>query len=167
MGHNSGQIIKSKSTERYTVIDNQIIKSKDLSLEEKGFLTYLLHKPSDWVFYRANLFNSLPDSKGTINRLWKALQAKGYIVSVKVHGVNGRFQGWNSVIYDIPVYNQGKDLPSCTNAELGQSGAILNTNSLIPNTNTLKTKEEDIILKALFNSKVSSNKAIRSKLKDI
>ena len=134
---NTGQIIKSKTTERFTTLPNEIIKSKELSLEEKGFLSFLLSLPSDWVLYRHNLYKELPDAKGTIDRLFKSLQEKGYILSVRVHNSeNGQFIGWNHIVYDCPY----PEPPIFENAEVGQSASILKTNSILKTDNKQKTE---------------------------
>jgi hypothetical protein len=142
---NTGQIIKSKSTERFTTIPNEIIKSKSLSMSEKGLLVYLLSLPTDWVLYKSNLHNHLPDKKGTIDKTFKSLQEKGYILSIKVHNPQtGRFIGWNHVVYDIPAeldnFRQSST-PSSVNSEVGKSAPIQKTN-LILKTN-LKQKKEN------------------------
>jgi len=132
---NTGQIIKSRTTERFTTLPNEVIKSKDLTLEDKGLLSYLLSLPSDWVIYKQNLYNSLPDKKGSIDRSFKSLQKKGYILSVKVHDQKtGRFIGWNHVVYDIPAEVekiQQSENPTSENTEFGESAPILKTNVLL------------------------------------
>jgi hypothetical protein len=123
---NTGQIIKSKTTERFTVLPNEVIKSKDLTIEEKGFLAFLLSLPSDWVLYKSNLYKELPDAKGTIDRVFRSLQDKGYILSVRVHDKAGQFVGWNHIVYDCPYQVE----PTSTNPEFGESAPILKTNSI-------------------------------------
>ena len=100
---NTGQIIKSRTTERFTHIPNEIAQTKNLTSEEKGFLLYLLSLPSNWVLYRENLYQNLGDKPGTVDRLFKQLQKKRYILSVKVVGERGRFTGWNHIVYDSPT----------------------------------------------------------------
>ena len=139
---NTGQIVKSRTTERFTTLPNDVIKSKELSLSEKGLLSYLLSLPADWVIYKQNLYNSLPDKEGTIDKVFKGLQLKGYIVSVRVHDKNtGKFIGWNHVVYDIPSETEKhRDgyLPTSEFTDIGESSPILK-NNLIQNTN-LKQK---------------------------
>ncbi len=141
---NTGQIIKSKSTERFTVIPNELIKSNDLLLAEKGLLSYLLSLPADWVLYKSNLYKSLPDTKGSIDRNFKALQEKGYILSVKVVNDKGQFVGWNHVVYDIPANEKptiGK--PNIGNGEVGESAPIQKTNT-IQKTNLTNTDNTNV-----------------------
>jgi hypothetical protein len=143
---NTGQIVKSRTTERFTTLPNDVIKSKELSLSEKGLLSYLLSLPADWVIYKQNLYNSLPDKEGTIDKVFKGLQQKGFIVSVRVHDKNtGKFIGWNHVVYDIPAETEkhrDRYLPTSEFTDIGESYPILKTN-LIQNTN-LKQKTNRI-----------------------
>jgi hypothetical protein len=123
---NSGMIVKSKSTDRFTSIDNEIIRNKNLDLDERGLLIFLLSMKSDWVVYKTTLHNLVGCSKGTLDRVFKGLQTKGYIISVKVINELGRFDGWNHVVYDTPSIRD-EQLPSTINAEVGQSAPISNT----------------------------------------
>ena len=112
---NSGRIIKSKTTERFTTLPNDICQSSDMTLEEKGMLAYLLSLPSDWVVYRQSLYNQLPDVKFRIDKAFKSLQDKGYIRSIRVHNEStGKFMGWDHVVYD-----QSENSPTLTIAEVG------------------------------------------------
>lgn len=122
---NTGQIIKSRSSEKFVTLENKLVQSTELTLEEKGLLAYLLSLPSDWVLYKKNLHEKLNESKGTVDRVFKSLQEKGYIISVRVHDKTGAFTGWNHVVYDSPY----RDSPTSTNADIGESLPIQKTNS--------------------------------------
>jgi hypothetical protein len=117
---NTGMIIKSKSVDRFTSIDNEIIRNFGLSLEERGLLIFLLSLRHDWVIYKTTLHERVGCSKGTLDRVFKGLQEKGYIISVKVINDSGHFSGWNHVVYDIPT---------STNTDVGESVPISNTNT--------------------------------------
>ncbi len=158
---NTGQIIKSKTTERFTTIPNEICKSLDLTMEEKGMMAFLLSLPADWVLYRQNMYNSMPDGKTTIDRIFRSLQKKGYILSVRVHDTTtGKFLGWNHIVYDEPSVpkventdngkHRERENPISVNTEVGKSHSILNTNintNEIINTNKrLKTKDKSVLV---------------------
>ena len=117
---NTGMIIKSKSVDRFTSIDNEIIRNFGLSLEERGLLIFLLSLRHDWVIYKTTSHERVGCSKGTLDRVFKGLQEKGYIISVKVVNDSGHFSGWNHVVYDIPT---------STNTDVGESAPISNTNT--------------------------------------
>jgi len=118
---NTGMIVKSKSVDRFTAIDNEIIRNFGLSLEERGLLIFLLSLRHDWVIYKTTLHDRVGCSKGTLDRVFKGLQDKGYILSVKVINELGHFSGWNHVVYDVP---------SSANADVGKSAPISNTNTI-------------------------------------
>ena len=150
---NTGQIIKSKSTERYTTIPNEIIKSTHLTMAEKGFLCYLLSLPADWIIYKVNLYKNLPDKKGTIDTLFKSLQDKKYIISVRIlDKLTGRFIGWNHIVYDKPTdidFYRHRDLPTSAFTDIGETAPILKTDNTILNTNIIvnnSTKEKKPLL---------------------
>lgn len=146
---NTGQIVKSRSTERFTTLPNDVLKSKELSLAEKGLLSYLLSLPSDWVIYKQYLYKNLPDKPGTIDKLFRGLQSKKFIISIRVHDKNtGKFIGWNHVVYDIPAENEkhrDECLPTSEFTDIGESATIQKTNilqktNLIQKTNRIQSK---------------------------
>lgn len=117
---NVGQIIKSKLTERFVTLSNDLARSENLTMEEVGLMAYILSLPSDWVIYKKNLYEGRPiDTKGAIDRVFKSLQDKGYILSVRVINPKGQFIGWNHVIYDFPSTNG--ILPTPTMTDVGQN----------------------------------------------
>jgi hypothetical protein len=135
---NTGMIIKSKSVDRFTSIDNEIIRNFGLSLEERGLLIFLLSLRHDWVIYKTTLHERVGCSKGTLDRVFKGLQEKGYIISVKVINDSGHFSGWNHVVYDIPT---------STNTDVGESAPISNTNTsklYIKNTKFIRPTSSEV-----------------------
>jgi len=126
---NTGQIIKSRSTNKNAVIPNAIAQSKELSLSDKGLIVYLLSLPSDWVINKSNLHTLLNEKKGTVDSSFKNLQNLGYIISAKIIDEKGRFKGWNHVVYDEPVLsdinnNRSRNLPKSEFTEVGKNAPI-------------------------------------------
>lgn len=145
---NTGLIRKSTSNLHFVQVPNSAVQSKELTLQEKGLLAYLLSLPEDWVIYRNNLYNNLPDPKGTIDRSWKGLQDKGFIVSIRKMGGDGRFTGWEHIVYNNPAeieINRTRDLPISVFTEVGKSAPIQINNSIQINTNTNKQAVVEIL----------------------
>ena len=139
---NTGQIVRARSEINFTQIKNDILRSKSLTIEERGLLVYLLSLPLDWAIYKSKLHENIPDSKGTIDRVFKSLQDKGYIISVRVIDAKTKvFKGWNHVVYETPILedSDSREKPTSAFADIGQSMPIQihsnNTNTDI-NTNT-------------------------------
>jgi len=104
-------------------------QSTTLMIDEKGLLLYMLSLPHDWVLYRSNLYKSMPDAPGTIDRVFKSLQSKGYIISSKTVDEKGKFTGWDHVVYDEPQ-TRHEDLPMSGFTEVGESCPIQSNNSI-------------------------------------
>jgi len=123
---NTGQIIKSRSREiPYTQISNEILRSTELTIDEKGLLCYLLSLPYDWVLYKSSLHVHLNEKKNKIDRVFKSLQAKGYVLSVKQVDALGRFCGWNHVVYHEPtILPRIENSPTSKKPELGETMPI-------------------------------------------
>lgn len=130
---NTGQIIRSKSTNRYVSIPNSVAQGKNLTLGERGLMLYLLSLPDDWVINKSNLHEMVNEKKGTVDGYFKGLQLKGFIVSAKVIDEKGHFKGWNHVVYDEPILPDSENhrhrfLPKSEITDIGKSCSIQNTN---------------------------------------
>jgi hypothetical protein len=146
---NTGQIVRAKSIRDFTMVKNDVLRSKSLTIEERGLLVYLLSLPEDWILYKSKLHENMPDSKGTIDRVFKGLQEKGYIISVKVIDTQTKvFKGWNHVVYEDPILEESdtRKKPTSAFTDIGQSMPIQRQNI---NTNTeVNTKTNNILAKS-------------------
>jgi hypothetical protein len=150
---NTGQIVRSKSTNKFVSIPNSIAQGKDLSLGERGLMLYLLSLPNDWVVNKSNLHELVGEKKGTVDGVFKTLQLKGFIVSAKVVNEQGHFKGWNHVVYDEPILpdsenHRNRFLPKSETTDIGKSCSIQKTNlkglqSTKETTNTVFEKFEE------------------------
>jgi hypothetical protein len=92
---NTGQIVKGKRKHDFAIIPNEISQSKELTMEEKGMLCFLLSLPENWVLYKKNLYDQMPDGKNAVDRVFKSLQEKGYVLSCRqVDAATNRMVGW-------------------------------------------------------------------------
>lgn len=141
---NTGQIIKGRKRNNFTMLPNEVLKSTELSLEEKGLLAYLLSLPDDWVIYKTSLPEVLNETDYKISKAFSGLQKKKYIHSVKmIDTVTHRFIGWNHAVYDEPLIedtdNQPRhEIPTVGDADIRQNAPILNTNNTTNKEDTQK-----------------------------
>jgi hypothetical protein len=143
--NNTGKIVRAKTDSDFTVISNKLLQDCSMSFEEKGLLVFLLSLPNDWILFKSNLHEKTNQSKGTVDRVFKLLQDKGYIVSVKIIDKNTKlFKGWNHVVYEQPVNDEVRhqDLPTSGFADIGKSQPIQIHS--ITNTHIDKIKKENI-----------------------
>lgn len=169
--NNTGQIIKSKTTEKFTIIPNEVLNNKTLSLKAKGLLCILLSLPSDWVIYKTQLQDFSMDGRDSTINTFNELVEKGYILSVKRIDEKGRFMGYDYIVYDkipdtdiknpIPE-NPKTDNPKSENPSLQrtnrQSTNEQKTNVLDNNTGTsiLGNWERNLLIESIEEN-ISSN----------
>lgn len=145
---NTGQIVKSKTAGQFVTLTNEIARSGLLSLKAKGLLVHLLSLPSDWVLYKANLYNSINEKKGTIDAAFRELQLKGFVISVKVVDNLGRFVGWNHVVYDQPAEigeTRHSENPTIGKSEIGETAPIQRNISTKKDNIQINNKDKELV----------------------
>lgn len=122
---NAGRIYNVHTSKNFTIISNEVIRSEHLELDEKGFLFYLLSLPDDWVIYKSSLPKLMGEKEGRVDRIFKILQEKGYIVSQKITDEKNRFVGWtHSVSSVITEFSREGVFSVSGNPEVGKSTPI-------------------------------------------
>lgn len=106
---NSGRIFKAKADRRFTVIPNDILEDKGLSLKAIGLLCYLLKLPEDWEIHKSRLHTQLKDGRDAVINAFQELQDAGYIRAEKIRGERQKFTGFNYYVSDSK--NFGKPVP--------------------------------------------------------
>lgn len=102
---NKSEIVRKLSTKNgFVQIDNELIQSNTLTIGEKGLLVYILSLPPDWVLYKSSIYKALSgDTVGSLDRSWKGLQMKKYIVSNRIVDKDThQFSGWRHIVSNIP-----------------------------------------------------------------
>lgn len=77
-------IIKNKSKNNFTIISNSILRSKDLSMSEKGLLCYLISLPNDFIIHKTTLTESFDNGYSSISSVFDGLCKKGFIEVVMI-----------------------------------------------------------------------------------
>lgn len=62
--------------------------------------------PEDWVVVKSQLFKWANFGRDSVNKAWRGLIEKGYVVSIRVFNAKGQFDGWNHVVYEEPVLDE-------------------------------------------------------------
>lgn len=105
---NAGEIIRESVVGNFTILPNDFVQCKELTLEERGLLAFLYSKPDDFKIYTKFLPDLTGESISTIKRVWANLREKGYIVSTRIYE-NGGFVGWSHRI-SLRVIEVDEDL---------------------------------------------------------
>jgi len=175
---NKSKIHRSKIIGKFTNVANDLIRTKDLSMQEKSLLIFILSHPENFAINRQYFYNSFPDSKGSIDTAFAGLIKKNYIHSYKVIGNDGRFNGMAYEVFETPKDHlpQGGNPPhgkpphgESTDGQTGERKSVerkpsfiqihdynntdSNNNELDNNTDYIKAKEKFSLLqcKEIFN----------------
>lgn len=80
--------------ENFTQVPNEILDNEMLSWDEKGVITTFFRNKRDWKAYKDEFISRSTDGKTVVNRIFKALEEKGFIEKKIEGGMrldNGRF----------------------------------------------------------------------------
>jgi len=96
---NIKRIQKSKN---YSIISNEILKRKDLSLKAKGLMSLILSFPDSWDLNINGLVAIVKESKNTIYTILKELNKKGYVDRERITDKSGKVVKWDLLVYEKP-----------------------------------------------------------------
>ena len=68
--NNTTTFIRKKKNTNYSIVDNSIIHSKDLTIEESFLLIYLLSLPDTWSLYKTNIEKEFKLKKLSKSRIY-------------------------------------------------------------------------------------------------
>lgn len=129
--------IKVKKNKNYTVLNNEFIFNKNLSLKSKGLLCHLLALPPDWVLYAEELTKWSTDGKTAIYSALKELMTNGYLKREQKR-VKGKIMSWDYIVYEKPHLGN----PEVVKPEIEKLD--LENQPLISNNNTKDLKKVNI-----------------------
>jgi hypothetical protein len=96
-------VLKNKTQGNYTIVSQNIMRDRTLSLAERGLLLTLLSLPDKWNFTIAGLNQILPDGREKIARILNSLIAKGYVTRIQSRGFKGQFDSTDLEVHETPV----------------------------------------------------------------
>lgn len=167
-------IIRVEKNRNYTVINNEFLRNKELSLKAKGLLAVCLSLPDTWNWSIAGLVAICKESITSVRSSLKELEEHGYVTILKTKDDKGRFI-YEYTIYETPVsvspdiQNLHLDNLTVETSEV-ENVKQLNTNQLI--TKELSTNELNLYIKehayaatwSLFNDYLEMRKEIGAPL---
>jgi hypothetical protein len=102
-------------------------------------LSYFLSLPHDWVIYKTQLHTQLNMGRDKVDRIFKELHDKGYLMSVKEFNNKGQFT-YNHIIYDKPF--NGEPIADKPVTETPHTEKPLTDNLPLQSTNKQSTKQQ-------------------------
>ena len=112
---NIKRIQKSKN---YSIISNEILRRKDLSLKAKGLMSLILSLPDSWDLTVNGLVEIIKESKNTVYSILKELNGFGYVERNRITDNTGKVIKWELLIYEEPHTKKPQlkkpDVENCT-----------------------------------------------------
>lgn len=93
-------IFKTHKIENYSIINNEILQDKEISLEAKGLLIQMLSLPNDWKYSLSGLSSINKENTQKIGKIIKELKENQYVIVTKQFP-NETKTGRYEYIYDI------------------------------------------------------------------
>ena len=87
----------------FTIVNNEILRDKNLSLKAKGLLCFMLHLPSDWKFNEKGLCTVTGEGLTSIKSGLKELEKAKYLYRVKARADKGSFSSMMYYLFDEPT----------------------------------------------------------------
>ena len=154
-------VFRIEKTRDYTVMSNNHLKNKTLSLKAKGLLSLMLSLPEDWDYTTKGLSKICKDGIDSICSTVKELEQAGYIIRQRVRNEKGQLTTVEYTILEEPKTDLPKhEKPKRENPILEkpkQAEPILENPDQL-NTNISNTKKLNIDLSSMnISNPIQSN----------
>lgn len=133
-------ILRKEKKNNFTVIDNKILKNKELSLKAKGLLCIMLGLPDDWNFSETGLTELSSDGATSVRSALQEIIEKGYLTRERIRDKNGLLRDVLYTVYEEPIL-ENRILVNEDNKELNNKEL---NNKYITTTNIKINAEENI-----------------------
>lgn len=135
-------ILKNKTQNNFTMISNNVLRDKELSLKDRGVLCTLFSLPDGWKFSIGGLSAIVPDGVHAIRTSIVNLENLGYMERTKARGEDGKY------ISEIEVFTERRtvcDYPS----RVTRHGFSVAENQREYNTDNIKKKSNTDDVKSI------------------
>lgn len=129
----SSRIKVKKKLNKFTIVPNEVLQSKIISLQAKGLLSQCLSFPDDWNYSINGLVTVVKEGKTAVMNTLKELEHHGYIQRNKLHDERGRFTGIEYIISDVPFTENKKTVQDQQNQPFPHKTNMDNLNMVKPN----------------------------------
>jgi hypothetical protein len=95
---------RSKRTENFTIIGNDVIQDERMSIEARGVLIFILSLPENWVVRKNDLQKRLKISRRTIDRCFDEMKEYGYLCETDFVKKDGKFNGKGYIAFNYSIF---------------------------------------------------------------
>lgn len=94
--------ITVKKTNNFSIVSNEILQDKRLSVKARFILVFCLSLADTWEYSVAGLASAMGCSKDAVTTGLKELEKHGYLVRNRVRDAKGRLKGTDYTLYEKP-----------------------------------------------------------------
>lgn len=113
-------VIRVQKTENYTVMSNNHLRNKALSLKAKGLMSLMLSLPPSWDYSIGGLVSICKESHTSIRSALKELEENRYLIRKRVNTEKGYF-AYEYTLYEIPLPHTGNQHTDKTHTGKGRA----------------------------------------------
>ena len=95
-------VFRVEKNKSFTVMSNYHLRDKALTLKAKGLLSLMLSLPEDWDYTLSGLSTISREGVDSIRTAVNELEKSGYVVRSQTRTDNGKFQGNEYLVYEMP-----------------------------------------------------------------
>ena len=93
-------VFRVVKTKNYTMMSNQHLKDKRLTLKAKGLMSVMLSLPENWDYTLRGLSAISKEGVDAISEAVKELERSGYVIRNRKRDGRGRLSGTEYLIYE-------------------------------------------------------------------
>ncbi|MFI3226949.1 MAG: DUF6017 domain-containing protein [Clostridia bacterium] len=135
-------VFRVEKTKNYTVMSNNHLQNKKLSLKAKGLLSIMLSVPDSWNHSISGYSSICKDGLSGVRSAIKELEESGYIVRKRLRNEKGQLTLTEYTIYEVPVIAKPTlENPTLDNPILAEPtlGKLTQLNTELSSTKKLST----------------------------
>lgn len=163
----SDTIIKiANKTENFTIVSNEVPRTKTMSARAKGVYFYLMTLPKDWKIHKEEIYSHFTEGRSALEVAWNELKSAGYIEK-EILRENGKIAGTSWKVYEThritekPLYGKPAPGKPSDGKQDADNQQLLSTDELsTDNTNDLKTKGKSSDFRNIYDSYIAIYKKI-------
>lgn len=92
--------MKLKIKNKYGITPDNLLNHKEITLKAKGLFGYLQSKPDGWKFSVGRIALQNKDNRASIDSAIKELENNGYLIRKPKRNKNGKWDGYDYVLYE-------------------------------------------------------------------
>lgn len=145
-------IKRKKSSSNFTIINNDFLRDKNLTLQAKGLLSYLMMLPDDWVIYFEEIAKNSKNGIRATRGAWSELEVAGYAVNRRITDEKGKVIRWQKEVSDSKEFlnNPHCGFPHVENPQVDnphlENSMLLSTDiQRTDSTNNLSNKNKPLL----------------------